>query len=96
MTTYVEVIPGVAISATLNGRRLTKTLVRDLMRDHPEYDWLRLAGGGYVGGGDALRHDLTLQVKRPVTGFSGHPDTVCMINYQADSTREFGYQAVVS
>lgn len=90
MHQYVPVAPGPNLSRLLGGQRLTKKFVREAMRDHPEWDWRNLGSGGtYVNGGDAIRYDLTLQVMENGT-------TKAMVNFQADETKPFGYQAVVS
>lgn len=92
MTTYVPVRPGINMKGRLGGDRLTKKFVREIMREHPEWDWRNLGpGGAYVNGEDAVRYDLILQVYADDLA-----TTLCMVHFQADQTKPFGYQAVVS
>jgi len=97
MHEYVTVVPGVNLSNHLNNQRpgnrpvVTKKWVRQVMGQHPEWDWY-VVGGSAINGGDCLRGDITLQVvDRNDVG------TVrAMVNFQADADRPFGYKAVVS
>lgn len=94
MHTYVPVQPGPNMTDLLrkDGCRLTKRWVREVMRDHPEWDWRNLGPGGtYVNGGDAIHLGLTLQVY----GADG-ATTVAMVAFQTDDTMPYGYLAVVS
>lgn len=91
---YVPVTPGVNLSRHLREQtktgRITKAWVREVMREHPEWDWRNLGDGGtYVNGEDAIRLDLTLQVMDNGT-------TRAMVNFQSNVNLPVGYQAVVS
>lgn len=93
MTLWVPVVPGVNLSSALGEARLTKKWVREIMRQHPEWDWRNLSPlirGTYVNGEDAIRHgDMVLQVMR---GGS----VVATITFQRTDANEWGYQAVVT
>lgn len=95
MTEYVPVSPGINLSRHLrenskNGR-LTKTWVKKVMAEHPEWDWrnLGLTGGTYVNGEDAIKSDLTLMV----TNNGSH---VASVTFTVDVNLPVGYVAVVS
>lgn len=94
MTEYVPVAPGINLTqhlARTKTGRITKAWVRQVMREHPEWDWrnLGMGRGTYVNGEDAIRYDLTLQVMENGT-------TKAMVNFQADVNEVVGYKAVVS
>lgn len=101
MTQYLAVAPGVDMTDAmhlLNGGRLTKKWLRDYLRDNPQKDFRILnpvgagASGTYVNGQDAIRHDLTLEVRslRP-----GSNDLVALVDFQRTDANDWGYQAVV-
>lgn len=90
MTTYISVHPGIDMTEALNGQRLTKKWLRDYLRTNPQKDF-RVAGNGqYVNGEDAIRADLSLEVRRPIT-----LDLVACVDFQTSTHNEWGYQAVV-
>jgi hypothetical protein len=89
----VPVAPGIDMSDALMGRRLTKAFLRGYLRENPQKDFRILVSGmgTYVNGEDAIRHDLTLEVRQPRGG-----DFVALVNFQSTDDNEWGYQAVVA
>jgi hypothetical protein len=95
MHEYIPVAPGINLTQHLAANtkhgRITKVWVRQVMREHPEWDWrnLGLNGGTYLNGEDAAKHDLTLQVMENGT-------TKAMVNFKVDVNQPSGVIAVVS
>lgn len=98
MTTTLIVSPGIDMGDALRretGGKLTKAWLRDYLRGNPQKDFRIVGGpgplGSYVNGEDAIRHDLSLEVRMP----NGH---VAVVDYQScpvTDRNEWGYQAVV-
>ena len=88
----VPVLPGPNLLKLLGDQRLTKRWVREIMKDHPEWDW-RIVSGPYINGEGAIRYKKALDVKRRNPDLT--IDHVCFIEFQESVDSPFGYQAVV-
>jgi len=90
--TYVPVVPGVNLSKALDGKRLTKKWVREMMLAHPEWDWRNIgpSRGTYINGQDCVTYDVTLEVRDPKS-----MSLVALVTFQPTDANEWGYQAVV-